>query len=474
MSRSFLDRTAFTLLLLLIVFCPLVLGSNRVLLWIVNFAVVWAVFLLWSTARINWSYQGPPISQLVFPFLCLGSVLLWISIQLVPSDFAGLSNPIWNYSEVLLQEELDGRMTANPLLSKLTLLRLTTYVVFAWLVIQFAKEASSAYVMLLAVTYSATAYAIYGAMALASGDPNILWFGPRFDTTNLTATFVNRNSAATYFGISAITATTLLYARVRKLFQTSSTSEPFLHLLEKLVSLKTASLLGPVIILWGAVFLTNSRAGIASSLIALLLFLLLCLGPFSISRKRRSRCVSASSILVVLVVAGVIGLLLVQSGNAIGLRLIQQGVTDSYRLQLYQTVLQIIGDYPLQGVGAGAFPTMLMLYPTSELPAELTWDKSHNSYLEAIVGLGIPASIILFAAFIWSFSRCVSGLYSRRVRKLYPSIGICSSTVVVIHSTVDFSIEIQAVALVYIVMLCVGVAQSLSARNSRAGSSVRG
>lgn len=117
---------------------------------------------------------------------------------------------------------------------------------------------------------------------------------------------------------------------------------------------------------------------------------------------------------------------------------------------------------------------MLMLYPTSELPGELTWDKAHNSYLEAIVGLGIPASIILFAVFIWSFSKCLSGLYSRRVRKLYPAIGICSSTVVVIHSTVDFSIEIQAVALVYIVMLCVGVAQSLSTRNSRAGSSVRG
>lgn len=54
----------------------------------------------------------------------------------------------------------------------------------------------------------------------------------------------------------------------------------------------------------------------------------------------------------------------------------------------------------------------------------------------------------------------------RRKNRIYPLVGIGTTMLVGAHSSMDFSLQIPAVALTYSVLLGITLAQSFSSRNA--------
>ena len=165
---------------------------------------------------------------------------------------------------------------------------------------------------------------------------------------SVTATFVNRNTAAAYFGFCSIAWLLLLCDRIRldlgrgpvtwqKLFVR------LLHGSARDVILRSAMLL----VCLTAMFMTRSRAGVILSLAALIV-------AFTVY-FRRDFSGRSGAIAAVLGASAVALLLLQFMGGLINARFDAQGAADEGRLATWQATLRMIGDHPWFGTGHGTF-----------------------------------------------------------------------------------------------------------------------
>jgi O-antigen ligase len=118
----------------------------------------------------------------------------------------------------------------------------------------------------------------------------------------------------------------------------------------------------------------------------------------------------------------------------------------------------------LVGTGLGTFADVYPLYRGGIDSTGLVWDKAHNDHLELLLGLGIPAAGAIFLAIAILALRCLSGVFARRRNSHYPITGFIASVLVGLHAFFDFSLQIQAVAMSFALLLALGVAQSVSDR----------
>lgn len=158
--------------------------------------------------------------------------------------------------------------------------------------------------------------------------------------------------------------------------------------------------------------------------------------------------------------AGSIALAL--AGSGILQRLMEDPVVADSRGEIFAATLAAIRDNFLDGTGLGTFRFVFPMYQSPRLDAFI--DLGHNDYLQNMLELGIPASLLLFALVGFLVVECVRGVRRRQKGALYPCAAVAASVLVAAHSIVDFSLQIPAVSLVYAAILGIGVAQSLSSR----------
>jgi O-antigen ligase len=90
--------------------------------------------------------------------------------------------------------------------------------------------------------------------------------------------------------------------------------------------------------------------------------------------------------------------------------------------------------------------------------------RAHNDWLEMIFELGWPGALLWFSALTALVLRCFLGVFRRERDRLYPLVGCCAGLLVGLHSFVDFSLQIPAVAATFAALLGIGVAQSYSSQ----------
>jgi hypothetical protein len=91
------------------------------------------------------------------------------------------------------------------------------------------------------------------------------------------------------------------------------------------------------------------------------------------------------------------------------------------------------------------------------------WTVAHNTYLEAFQGLGLifgPMLVATVAVLVW---RCVTGAATRQMNET-PCLAASVGFLLGAHALVDFSLQLQAVAITFMALLGAGVAQSESSR----------
>jgi O-antigen ligase len=146
-------------------------------------------------------------------------------------------------------------------------------------------------------------------------------------------------------------------------------------------------------------------------------------------------------------------------------RLLQLGFDSADRIAVYKLTLLSILDEPFKGFGYGTFQYVFPLYRDNSVNPYGFWDKAHNTYLEIFQGLGIPIAVAYLVALLLLIGRCGQGAIIRRSSTTAPVVATAASTVVILHSFVDFSMQMQAVALTWTALLGAGVAQSWSSQS---------
>ena len=201
-----------------------------------------------------------------------------------------------------------------------------------------------------------------------------------------------------------------------------------------------------------AMFMTGSRGGVLSSLFAMVVAVVVFF------RRDLPRVIS---VLLAVVGAGIVALILLQFlGGNVEARIGAEGLVEQGRLAAYQSTLRIIADYPWFGTGLGTFISIFPAYRSGNISILGVWNRAHSTPLELATELGIPLTLVIAAGWIVAILVLIRGTRRSRRDTVLPLAALAVSLIALLHSTIDFSLQISGYAIVVFALVGVGLAQS--------------
>jgi O-antigen ligase len=308
---------------------------------------------------------------------------------------------------------------------------------------QLCRGSGRAHQVLFALAAGGLLYAAYGLFDLAQSGGGVV-----------TSTFVNRNSYATYAGMTLFCGLGLV---LRELSRQARPRVPLRGFVVDVLSRLDGSLAIGVItclVAGTALLLTQSRGAFVALCAALVAFI------WSLRRMAlvtSGGCVKAAALCLVGLFFGIVWL----AGEETLGRFTDGDVQTLNRLAYYRATWDAIQDRALLGTGYGTYADAFAAY---NHPGTGTYflDKAHNTYLQLIMELGWPAAAALYAGLGLLVFRCLEGQSA-----VYAAVLASCSALVAVHSLVDFSLEMPANAATYALLLGVGCAQAVQGRIAR-------
>jgi O-antigen ligase len=437
----------FWLLLAVVLLAPLPLGSNRPLPASALAAAIGALSCAWGIGRLLGRPHAVVSMRPFWPALALVSLAAgWAALQAAPFTPASLHHPHWDQAREVLGITHGGAISINPGATWNRLMGLLAYGGIFWLALQLCRSSVRGHQVLFALAAGGAAYAAYG-----------LWGFIESDAEVVTSTFVNRNSYATYAGMTLFCGLGLVVGELARQARPGiSLRRLALDVLSRLHAPFAVGIIA-CLLAGAALLLTQSRGAFVALCAALVAFVW--------SLRRMALVASRASVKAIAVFA--IGLFVGIVGLAGEQTLGRLTATDAHalnRLAYYRTTWDAIWDRPLLGTGYGTYADAFKAY---NHPGTGTYflDKAHNTYLQAIMELGWPAAAALYSGLALLVFRCLQRQLSFRRSASYPAVLAACSVLVAVHSLVDFSLEMPANAATFAVLL--GAACAHQARTRR-------
>lgn len=435
---------------------PIVHGGNVPLAWGLNAALfggLLAVLAVSGSARRH--RRGMGASGLGWLLPAGAVVLVWSLVQAASWTPSVLAHEAWSAVRAISGADVAGTISAEPRLTQLATLRLGG--VFAAFLCAFmlASDRVWARRILLAVAVAGLSQAVYAMFATTMpGD------GTGTARAIVTGTFVNRNHFAIYLGIGIVAAWALLLRQGRRVFRDHGLGGSR-ELAARAVDIAS---LGGVAFLFlapmaTALVLTTSRAGIALATLAVT-------GMTAIVMRWAGRSAMPTVVaLLLLLLAGGAGLL--HAHAALLEHRIDAGSVAADiepRLDAARITMTAIADRPLLGHGHGTFPRIFASFRDGSLPLAGRWDEAHNVILETLLELGVPAGGLLVVLVVMVGVRCLKGVITRRRDQELPAAAVAVLTIVGLHALIDFSLQLQGIAITVAAVCGMGLAQSRPTR----------
>ena len=426
---------------LFVVLCGgvLALGGNRPIGWILMSTLILVLFCL--TLLLDMLQKRPiAVNRLWLPALLYLGVLLWGGAQLmvhfVPDSWA---HPLWS-----LVPGAAASISADPHQGAHVLMRLAAYGMVFWIAVRTAQAPQTAHACLRAFAVFSMALAAYGLYAINTGS-NV--FLGDLASQHLSASFVNRNSYATFAGFGLVVCLGLLlraagsWERKRR--------RALLGLLDGLLSGGWLWITG-ILLCGGALMLTQSRGGAGAALIGVLTVL-------TTIRARGGKAAFGP----VLVIGAITAVVLYSASAGTMERIVATDGNGEGRFLVYPQVWALVLDRPLLGHGLGAFEDVFRAaVPVGA--ATGAWDKAHNSYLENALELGLPAAAALYLALALIGLQLLRGLLSRRRDRAPVAVAFSCFLLAGFHAFFDFSLQMPALAACFAWLIGIGYVQSFS------------
>jgi O-antigen ligase len=462
---------------------PVIYGANIPIAWAVNAIVFGGLLALFAILHALSNHALPvPLHRYSAIAGLFAVVLAWIFLQTQTWMPGALHAWVWDEATRNLGAEVPGAISVNPGATMRGLLRLSTAAAVFLLALQLGRDPRWATRIIFSIAIAGALYSLCAMGLKAEGPEVTAQFLPRAISNSepdsgLTIPFINRNHLAAYLSIAIVCAWTSLIGDLRR--QTplplgGHRQEVIAAAIGPLAAVgRHAILLMP---LAAALLMTTSRAAFFLTAAAVLL-VALCdrapAGSLSYAGPVQSTFTASPALRLMQtlpVLLAALGLLLVVAAH--GDTLVKRFASGDAnadiwpRLAVAEIALRAIADQPILGYGYGTFVDVFPLFRTENLSAVDKWSEAHNSYLEAILGLGLPMALALFAGFAMILHRCWQGARTRRRDRLAPVAALAATFVVSLHALVDFSIQIEGIALTYAAVLGAGYAQSWSHRTA--------
>ncbi len=412
----------------------LAFGGDTPLAWI-TLAVI-AHALLGAQIALNLARGAPGAAhRAARPLMLYLFALVWGLAQTAPAP-AALAHPFW-----ALAPGGTPAISADPIAGLHHILRLTTYAALFWIALNAATNARRATAFLTAIALFSTLLACYGLAASLTGVNPIL--GPLEDG-NVKASFLNRNSYATY-AIFGMLANLGLYLQVMQNREPARDRRRALRqVIERFFGTGWVFAFGALLCL-AALLMGGSRAGSTAGILAIAV-LGLCLRS-SFGRTRA----------LWLPVAGGLAVVIFALSGTVRDRVARAG-TDP-REHIYPEIIAGLSERPILGHGLGAFGDTFHARVPLEA-AGFEWSRAHNAYLQNLWELGLPAAALFYAALAWLGLALLRGAWVRRRERLYVSIALAAYVAGALHAMVDFSFQIPAVTALFAMLMGIGCAHA--------------
>jgi O-antigen ligase len=438
------ERLSLGLFLIVVGAAPLVFGSVEPFVLAIGGGLVAVSALLAplgdcdvNARRVLWA-----ASFVAIAYLALFTLQLW------PNPPGGLANPVWRDTAELTDTQMDPTISVAP---GQTFYLTGVFAVLAgvfMLAVVHGRNAATAAVIVQVLAFSGAAYAVLGIAMFEFAPDHILWQKKLAYLEHLTTPFINRNTAATYYGTVAVLLTAMLFNQTEILRGDGHRGSAFAGVLPS-VSLVCLSIVGI------ALFMTASRAGIASSVTGILVF-----GTLWSLAHTSNWSIRIGAVLGMLLALIVLILLF---GETVIDRL-DQGNSGERRLCTYESIIAAVALHPLFGHGLGSFELAFPPFRDPACGVFGTWDRAHNSFLQIAFELGLPAAFTALFFWILAGMALLNGYLSRGRGRIFPMIGLAVWTVAGLHSLVDFSLEIPGYAATFLAIVGATLSQAVLRR----------
>jgi O-antigen ligase/Flp pilus assembly protein TadD len=326
--------------------------------------------------------------------------------------------------------------------------------------------------VLIAVLFSGLLVAAIGFIQRFSWNGRILWFFAPYDwaqsvheeVARASGPFVNADHFANYLAL--IFPVALAYALFRK-----SIVSKRLQVAVLIFCTLSASLL------FTGILLSLSRIGWISALSGLTI--LLWLSPWRLERGIPSLLVMRGVSFARISLSIVSALLIVSlfSAGPGGREQLDRRLAETVnqesgiwgRVSIWKDSVGMIRDFPLFGVGLGAWPELFMRYRRPPWTPDF-YREAHNDYLELLAETGVTGFGLLAWFFFRGVKALVKGFRTASPKRLPLMAAILAALgVMAFHEWFDFSLQIPANAFLFTVFLALGLRMAGSAEQG-AGS----
>jgi len=432
---------------------PLPLASARPLAWSLLALASGLLIVLAVACEVTDRTSVSALHALRIPLALVAALTFWIGVQSLPLDIAGSHSQIWEGAAQALGHPVAPSISLDREISLGRLLRLLTYASIFLVAWRVACRSEGAAALLRAIAAIGVSYSLYGLIVYFSGNQTILWFPKWAYKLDLTSTFVNRNSFATFVGLSLI-ASLALMAQVLIKYVDGRSMRTLAQSSIECVLWRGRWLTIGLVICGSALLFTHSRGGTMATLIGAAALMVSASAAPSLRTPWRLPFVMLAASMVIAVFA--------ISGAGVLTRVAATASEADLRFDIDSGIWQAIADHFVAGTGLGTFQFVYAAYQPQSVG--LFVDLAHNDYLENALELGVPAAAVFYALLLLLVWRCLRGMVERRRDAIFACGALGASALVGSHAAVDFSMQMPAVAITYAALLGVGVAQSVSSR----------
>ena len=464
-APSAFENRLFYALLLLLLWLPLPLGSNRP--WAAAIFEVWVVILAWlwiAGYQRNQVSAGKAFNGARPVLWLLVGWLAYVMLQLIP--LPALAGQILSPESAAIYR-LAGEtgwlpLSLHPYATFQFWLKSVAYVLLFALTLLLVSNKQRLVMLGYTLVVSAVFQAFYGSMMTLSGLEYGFFMKKVAYVGFATGTFVNRNHLAGYLEMVSAIGIGLLIATTSARSGVLSWRQRLRNLIHLMLSQKLLLrlMLATIVI---ALVLTRSRMGNTGFFSSMLVAGLITLAAYRSQAKSaremfrrndtRSAVILITSLLVIdlLIVGAWFGM------EKLADRMVQTSlVHDAGRVEVSINTLELLKDYPIVGAGGGSFHLAYARYRGDGIVQY--YDHAHQDYLEIMADVGVIGIGFLGLVVLLSFWAALKALFRRRdsLMRGMAFASIMGIIAMLIHSTVDFNLQIPANAATFMIVLALG------------------
>ena len=435
-SRKWPAQLATTVLVSIILLAPIPAASNHPLAW-----MLWATVIGLTGALVMATNRRANAirTRQVKLVLALGTVLLGVAIW--------QTLPLGGWRGGVLLSLASGTtylpsLSIAPSATFVAALRIASYLVFFVLMLWISRDARRCKHIGLVLFYGISAHALWAMISLnLLGDIQLV--GEKTAYLGVaTGAFIGRSAFATFLGMGLVLGLSFLLVDPSHARRKHTTDQ----------RLQRAILCIGLMIILIALVSTQSRMGIASSLVAVFAGVL----PWARSRRRISIWSAAIFIAV-----------LAYYGEGLSGRVTHLAQSGGTRIELYAQVLEMIRMRPIFGFGLDSFPLAYELFHAPPVSAGFVWDRAHSTYLTlwaeagVVAGSAPPLAGLVAARVLWRGAR-KPGPGRAMATAGFAALLLCG-----LHALFDFSLEIQANTFLLLALVALGLGSMQSAKGRK-------